>query len=86
MNFVSDNCYGATPEILAAIASIGQSPEPAYGDDDVTQRVTTRFCEIFEREVAVFPVVSGTSVANARSEEHTSELQHSELSRMPSSA
>jgi len=64
MNFVSDNCYGATPEILAAIASIGQSPEPAYGDDDVTQRVTTRFCEIFEREVAVFPVVSGTA-ANA---------------------
>src|SRR5689334_19699594 len=61
MNFVSDNCYGATPEILAAIASIGQSPEPAYGDDDVTQRVTTRFCEIFEREVAVFPVVSGTA-------------------------
>ncbi|HVE05123.1 MAG TPA: low specificity L-threonine aldolase [Rhizomicrobium sp.] len=64
MNFVSDNCYGATPEILAAIASIRQSPEPAYGDDDVTQRVTTRFCEIFEREVAVFPVVSGTA-ANA---------------------
>jgi threonine aldolase len=64
MNFVSDNCYGATPEILAAIAAIGQSPVPAYGDDDVTQRLADRFSEIFERDVAVFPVVSGTA-ANA---------------------
>ncbi|HEY2886032.1 MAG TPA: low specificity L-threonine aldolase [Rhizomicrobium sp.] len=64
MNFVSDNCYGATPEILAAIAAIGQSPEHAYGGDDVTKRLTGRFCEIFERDVAVFPVVSGTA-ANA---------------------
>lgn len=64
MNFVSDNCYGATPEILAAIAAIGRSPVPAYGDDDVTQRLADRFSEIFERDVAVFPVVSGTA-ANA---------------------
>ena len=64
MNFVSDNCYGATPEILAAIAVLGQSPVPAYGDDDVTQRLADRFSEIFERDVAVFPVVSGTA-ANA---------------------
>jgi threonine aldolase len=64
MNFVSDNCYGATPEILAAIAAIGQSPVAAYGDDDVTQSLTRRFSEVFERDVAVFPVVSGTA-ANA---------------------
>jgi threonine aldolase len=64
MNFVSDNCYGATPEILAAVAAIGLEPEPAYGDDDVTKRLTTRFRDIFEHEVAVFPVVSGTA-ANA---------------------
>lgn len=64
MNFVSDNCYGATPEILAAIAALGQSPLAAYGDDDVTQSLTHHFCEVFERDVAVFPVVSGTA-ANA---------------------
>jgi len=64
MNFVSDNCYGATPEILAAIAAIGQNPQPAYGDDDVTERLTARFRDVFEHDVAVFPVVSGTA-ANA---------------------
>ena len=64
MNFISDNCYGASPEILAAIAAIGASPAPNYGDDLVTQRVGLRLCEIFEREVAVFPVISGTA-ANA---------------------
>ena len=64
MNFVSDNCYGASPEILAAVAAIGQGPEPAYGDDAVTKRLTTRFRDIFEHDVAVFPVVSGTA-ANA---------------------
>jgi len=44
MNFVSDNQYGASPEILAAIAAIGQEPQPSYGDDDVTQRVNSRLC------------------------------------------
>lgn len=64
VNFVSDNCYGATPEILAAIASLGSDPQPAYGDDLVTERVRLRLCEIFEREVAAYPVASGTA-ANA---------------------
>jgi len=61
MNFASDNHYGVSPQILAALAAIGQSPQPAYGDDDVTQRVKARLCEIFERDVAVFPVINGTA-------------------------
>jgi len=36
----------------------------AYGDDDATRRVERRFCEISEREVAVFLVPTGTA-ANA---------------------
>jgi threonine aldolase len=64
MNFASDNHYGASPEILAALAAIGQSPAPAYGDDAITARVRKRLCEIFEREVAVYPVINGTT-ANA---------------------
>ena len=64
MNFVSDNCYGAAPQILAAIAAIGQEPDSAYGEDPVTARLRTRFSEIFEREVAVYPVINGTA-ANA---------------------
>ena len=66
MNFASDNHYGATPDILAAIAAVGQAPQPAYGDDDVTKRVTARLCEVFERDVAVYPVINGTT-ANALS-------------------
>jgi len=64
MNFASDNCYGASPQILAALAAIGQDPAPAYGDDAVTARVRARFSRIFEREVAVYPVINGTT-ANA---------------------
>ena len=64
VNFVSDNCYGASPEILRAISAIGQSAAPAYGEDAITARVTRRFCEIFERDVAAYPVINGTA-ANA---------------------
>jgi threonine aldolase len=64
MNFVSDNAYGAAPEILAAVVEAAKGSEPSYGEDRITARVTARFREIFEREVAVFPVVTGTA-ANA---------------------
>jgi threonine aldolase len=64
MNFVSDNAYGATPEILAAVMEAAKDTAVSYGEDRITARVTARFCEIFEREVAVFPVVTGTA-ANA---------------------
>jgi threonine aldolase len=61
MNFASDNHYGASPQILAALADIGTAPAAAYGDDPVTARVRQRLCEIFEREVAVHPVINGTT-------------------------
>jgi len=61
MNFASDNHYGASAEILGALSAIGQSPAPAYGDDAITARVRRKLCEVFEREVAVFPVINGTT-------------------------
>lgn len=64
MNFTSDNCHGAAPEILAALAQAGVGADTSYGGDAVTKRLEARFSEIFEREVAVFPVISGTA-ANA---------------------
>jgi len=64
MNFTSDNAYGASAEILAALVAANDGTVPSYGGDAITARLTARFCEIFEREVAVFPVVSGTA-ANA---------------------
>jgi threonine aldolase len=64
VNFTSDNCHGAAPEIMAALARANDGTEPSYGDDAVSARLTRRFREVFEREVAVFPVITG-SAANA---------------------
>ncbi|HEX7969891.1 MAG TPA: beta-eliminating lyase-related protein, partial [Stellaceae bacterium] len=64
MNFRSDNVSGIAPEILAAIAAANAGDAPSYGTDPITERVTHRFAELFEREVAVFPVATGTA-ANA---------------------
>lgn len=64
MNFLSDNAYGAAPEILAAIEAANRGAAPPYGEDEITGRLTRQFCEIFEREVAAFPVITGTA-ANA---------------------
>jgi len=66
MNFSSDNAYGAAPEIVQAMAAAGISPEPSYGEDQFTKRLSSRLAEIFEHEVAVFPVSTGTA-ANALS-------------------
>jgi threonine aldolase len=64
MNFASDNAVGVAPEILAAIAAANAGGALAYGNDAVTRRVEQRLGELFEHEVAVFLVPTGTA-ANA---------------------
>jgi threonine aldolase len=64
MNFASDNTAGVAPAILAAIAQANEGFALAYGNDAWTARVERRFADIFECEVAVFLVPSGTA-ANA---------------------
>jgi threonine aldolase len=64
MNFASDNAAAVAPEILAAIAAANEGSALAYGNDAVTRRVEQRFAELFEHEVAVFLVPTGTA-ANA---------------------
>jgi len=64
MNFTSDNAAAVAPEILAAIARANEGAAPAYGNDPLTQRVEERFADLFEHEVAVFLVPTGTA-ANA---------------------
>ncbi|NLH83498.1 MAG: low specificity L-threonine aldolase [Phyllobacteriaceae bacterium] len=67
MFFASDNWAGASEPVLAAVLAAGRAaPVPAYGADDLTRRLETRFSELFEREVAVLPVATGTA-ANALS-------------------
>lgn len=64
MHFTSDNIAGASQPILDAIAQAGKHHHAAYGHDALTKSVEQRFAEIFERQVAVFPVTTGTA-ANA---------------------
>ena len=64
MNFASDNTAGVAPAILAAIARVNDGHVPSYGDDEVTARVKRRLADLFEHEVAVFLVPTGTA-ANA---------------------
>jgi len=64
MNFASDNTAGMAPEILDAIGRANTGYALGYGNDDWTKRVERRFAEIFEKEVAVFLMPTGT-VANA---------------------
>jgi threonine aldolase len=69
MNFASDNAAGIAPEILAAIARANDGAVLAYGRDEWTKRVEARFAEMFERDVAVFLVPTGTA-ANALAVAH----------------
>jgi len=61
MNFCSDNVTGVAPEILAALAAANQGTAMGYGNDDVTRRVEKQLAELFETEVTVFPVATGTA-------------------------
>ncbi len=66
MDFRSDNVHGVSPQIIEAIAAANHGSASSYGADDMTSRLEKRFGELFEKEVAVFPVVTGTA-ANALS-------------------
>lgn len=59
MLFGSDNWAGAAPEVMDALARANEGLAPAYGADALSAAVKKRFCEIFEREVAVFFVATG---------------------------
>ena len=64
MNFCSDNATGVSPEIMAAIAAANCGAVMSYGDDEYTERLQTKFSDLFETSVTVFPVATG-SAANA---------------------
>ena len=64
MNFASDNAWGALPQVMEALSRANRGADRPYGDDAVTAELTARFGALFEHEVAVFPVATGTA-ANA---------------------
>jgi threonine aldolase len=71
MNFASDNTAPVAPAILEALTEVNSGYALGYGNDDWTRKVEHRFAEIFERDVAVFLVPTGTA-ANALALAHVS--------------
>lgn len=61
MNFRSDNTASAAAEILAALTSVNDKPAPAYGEDPWSRKLDEVFGAVFERDVRVFTVASGTA-------------------------
>ncbi|HEX7831404.1 MAG TPA: beta-eliminating lyase-related protein, partial [Thermoanaerobaculia bacterium] len=61
MDFRSDNTHGAHPEIVEALMRTNQNRESSYGADSITARVRERCRAIFEHDVEIFPVLTGTS-------------------------
>lgn len=64
LNFASDNVVGASAPVLDALVRANAGSLPSYGADEITARVEKRLAAIFEHEVSVLPVATGTA-ANA---------------------
>ena len=64
MNFRADNEAPIAEPILQAIIDANIGSEYAYGGDSHTARLKAVLTDLFEHEVAVFPLLSGTA-ANA---------------------
>jgi threonine aldolase len=71
LNFASDNTAPMAPAILDALSAANAGYALGYGNDDWTKALERKFAEIFEREVAVFLVPTGTA-ANALALAHVS--------------
>lgn len=64
--FGSDNMACVCPEIMGALVAINKYNTPSYGNDAISTRMRDAFCALFETEVNIFPVATGTA-ANALS-------------------
>jgi threonine aldolase len=65
-SFRSDNDAGAAPQILRALSACAEGPARPYGADEWTQRAQAQLARVFERDVGVLLVGTGTA-ANALS-------------------
>ena len=64
MNFASDNVTGASDEILDALVRANAGHTMPYGNDDITAGVEAQLSELFETDLCVFLVATG-SAANS---------------------
>ena len=63
-DFRSDNVACVAPEVLTALADAARGSVSSYGEDPITQRVEARLKELFDHELSLFTVATGTA-ANA---------------------
>lgn len=63
-NFGSDNVSPVCAPIMAAIEAANSGPTSSYGADDFTRRLQSAASRAFEKDVAIYPVATGTA-ANA---------------------
>ncbi|MCC9601536.1 low specificity L-threonine aldolase [Stieleria sp. JC731] len=61
MIFASDNWAGAANEIAESLRQHSEGFSPAYGESELDKKLEARFNDLFEREVAVFFVGTGTA-------------------------
>ena len=61
MTFESDNASPVAPEVMDAILRENVGPASGYGADPATERLDSLFSDLFERQVAVFLVPTGTA-------------------------
>ena len=61
MFFASDNWAGAADAIASSLSRHAPGMSPAYGTSDLDLRLEKRFSDLFETEVAVFFVGTGTA-------------------------
>lgn len=59
-SFASDNEAGAHPDVLAAVVAANAGSAPAYGGDELTERLTAAVHDHFGPAARAFPVVNGT--------------------------
>jgi threonine aldolase len=64
MDFSSDNSFGVHPAIMDAVLAANGGTAVSYGGDDITARVKARFRDLFETDLEVLLVPTGTA-ANA---------------------
>jgi threonine aldolase len=63
-NFSSDHIAPACDAIMSAVRDANEGFVTSYGGDELTAKLQSIASDVFERQVAVFPVTSGTA-ANA---------------------
>lgn len=64
IEFRSDNCGRAAPEMIEALIRANQGCAVGYGADALTAELNQKISDVFETKVRVFPIPTGTG-ANA---------------------